>query len=247
MYLIITWVSFFPEANFFSLKRVIFLFFNYPDIYQQLFYPWFKGMPALTASLMVLIIFLYALTLYRIKTGNVKNRNIVFILTILLILLIGVSLIKTPYRDVRYTFFLYPVILLTFTYSIYEITLILSRNTVSRQVLFGGTVILFMIFTKDFNFRHLFYIDSPEVTYRINYTPKEAEFYFWREDYKSPSEMVNENASENDIIISTLDLPVYYLKKMDYIYRSLEDREFDGISRDHGKKELWTNANLIYK
>jgi hypothetical protein len=90
-------------------------------------------------------------------------------------------------------------------------------------------------------------IDSLEVNFRINYSRKLAETYYYKEDYESPGKVISQNITKNDLIISTVAPIEYYLPKLDYYFRSYTDVEFWGRSRNKGTTEIWTNTNLIFK
>ena len=104
----------------------------------------------------------------------------------------------------------------------------------------------FVFFSSDFSLYHLLNINSREVHFRTIYKPSQATIYFFRNDYVTPAEVINDNMSDSDLVITTQAPIEYYLKRLDYYYRNYKDGEFTGRSRLDGKKEVWTNANLIY-
>ena len=81
----------------------------------------------------------------------------------------------------------------------------------------------------------------------MNYNKERAGHYYSRVDVKSPAEIVNKHAKEGDLIVTTVIHSEFYLEKLDYFYVNHESRRFAILSAEGGKKELWTNANLLYK
>jgi hypothetical protein len=65
-------------------------------------------------------------------------------------------------------------------------------------------------------------------------------------DYKTPGLMINQEMYERDIVISLFTPVDYYLKKIDYIYISPQSWRLPSVVACSGKKELWSNAKLIY-
>ena len=107
------------------------------------------------------------------------------------------------------------------------------------------SIIIILFVSEDFNLNHLFNIDTKRVNYRINYTYTQKDYYYPRWDTRTPAERINNDASPQDIIITNEQVNDFYLKRLDYVYKDYRGKII-GVSADHGKKEIWTNANLLY-
>ena len=106
---------------------------------------------------------------------------------------------------------------------------------------------MLFITSEDYSIKHMFNIDKKEFNYRTVYDWPTKGHFIYREDYRSPAEIINNNVANDDIVISTLLVPDYYLNKLDYQYRNYKNREFMGVIACGGEKEIWTNKHLIYK
>jgi hypothetical protein len=101
--------------------------------------------------------------------------------------------------------------------------------------------------TEDFGIDHMKKIDSKEVNFRLDYGPSRTRHYYTRRDYRTPALIINEQIKDGDIVISLLTPPDYYLKHLDHIYVNSRSKRLPGVVACSGTKELWSNANLIYK
>ncbi len=245
-----SWLIFFPEESHISINKIFWVFINYPDLYQKIFIPWFRPVPYFIIICISSIAGYFAIFMYKSKkeTKDVFAKAN-FLLAIIIFLVTSVAILKTPYNDVRYTFFIYPLILLFLLFSMQSIAKFLTKKRTYAYSLYFIFLALFIILSSDFNPNHILKIDSKEVRFRTIYSALRERMYYEQEDYMTPANVINKNALDNDIIITT-EAPItieYYLKRLDYIYIDYKDGEFTGRSRLNGKKEIWTGANLIYK
>jgi hypothetical protein len=244
-YYIDTWFQFFPNLYLFSLKKVIVLFFGYPDIYNQVVYPWFNSLP-ITVLFSTSIILIYTVIYFVSDYDNEEYDSYRFILLILLLMVLAVSITVTPYQLERYTFFIYPLFILISLISLKNIAYHVLKNKYINVVLFSYTVI-FVLFSKDYNLYHIYNIDSHGIHFKMGYSKELVRLYYFREDYEMASQAINKNLESGDIVISTLAPMEYYLDKLNYFYLDYNNVEFSRRSRLNGTKELWTNACLIYR
>jgi hypothetical protein len=240
------WFRYFNELNQFSFKKVIWILFNYPDLYQQFLMPWFKPFPIQTL-LTYIIIFILLLLMYLTGWDKEEFRGHKFLFLTLMLMIIGVALIETPYYSARYSFFIYPILLTFVPLSLMYVIKKLIQNTNLQIITFLILIISFLSLSEDFNFDHIYNINSKRIHFKEDYGRELAGLYYYREDYKSPAEVINKKRQNNEIVISLLAPMEYYLDNLDYYYRNYKDEEFTGRSRERGKKEIWTNSKLIFK
>ena len=67
-----------------------------------------------------------------------------------------------------------------------------------------------------------------------------------RRDYKGVAEVINHEAKESDLVISAHQAVDYYTDKLDYILCASDNFQFENYTACRGKKERWTNLDLIY-
>ncbi len=239
------------EASFYSskansfgnLKVFIKESLNYPYVYET-FALFRETLPLLTVISILIIIIGSLLSISPIFKDD-KKQKIIFAL--FLILFLGVTIIKTGFFDTRYFFFLLPVYYLILILSIRTlIGLVVKKNNLKITLTFAFVVSLF-IFTEDFNAKHLLEIDSVDINFRKNFSPSQRDHYYPRWDSRYVSEIVNNEANKDDIIVSDEQTSQFYLNRLDYLYRDYRSFDFKNESVNNGKNERWTNAKLIYK
>ena len=245
-----SWLIFFPEESHISINKIFWVFFNYPNFYQKIFLPWLYGMPLLTILSFIFIGASLLIVFYRSWKRMGEGKSVLtggeFLLAVLIFLVSLVAALKMPYNSTRYTFFIYPLVLLLILYSTMQICNFLFRDRKYILLFYYLLAAGFVLLSADYSIYHLINIDSKEVHFRTIYNHKRATIYFYRNDYVTPAEVINENMNDSDLVVTTQAPIEYYLKRLDYYYRNYKDAEFTGRSRLDGKKEIWTNANLIY-
>ena len=222
-----------------NAKQLFIALFKYPDIFSKVIYAFFQTLPLFTIS-SALILFIGAID--AVYSNKNKREAYLFLLTILIILIMLISMLRQPYISTRYFFFLYPIILLLISLSLYNL---LNRFTSSYQSIIIVPILIFMALSEDYLLHHYTNIDSDEITYRMSYNEKITNHLYARWDYRSPARFINDNSSPDDIIITATYAAPYYLDRLDYFYH---DHGRDNLSNSigcNGKKSLWTNAGLI--
>jgi len=245
-----SWYRFFPEESHISINKLFWVFINYPNFYEKIIIPWLKPMPFFIVFTFLFVVGYLVILLFKSKNGNDKEfTNANFLFAIVIFLVSFVAIIRTPYNDVRYVFFVYPLILFLILFSMKTIGKFLTKRMKYSYALYSIFFVLFIPLSSDYSLYHLLKIDSNEIRYRTIYKAEQKNIYYYQEDYITPSKVINKNVGSSDLVMTTFT-PItieYYLKKLDFIYLNYKDPEFSSRSREKGKKELWTNANLIYK
>jgi hypothetical protein len=226
-----------------SWKEILLILFNYPDIARNIIIPWMRTMPVFTIT-SAFIIFLG--TLKSLKRPIENDLGYRLLLSLIIILGLLVSTMPLIYHETRYTFFFYPVILLLFVVSMTRLIYSVCPRPLIAACLLLLSSFIFCALTEDFSIRHMKEIDSREINFRINYSPATARHFYKRADYRTPAEIINNEIAEGDIVISTLTPVDYYLETIDYIYIDYRSKRLAGVVACSGKKELWSNAKLIF-
>lgn len=226
------------------LKSLLIVLFKYPDTYAKILVPWFSAMPVLTIATTLLVLF--GLSESAIKRHD-EGKGYVLLITILLGLSLIVAALKQPYYETRYTFFLYPVLLLVVTVSLQRLAHLIARDGKAYRISLTGLVMAFMLLSEDFGIEHAWKIDSQNTLYRMAYDRARQTQYYPRRDVWTPAKFVNDNMKVGDIVVNMTKAVPYYLRQIDYVYVNHKSRRFRGIVGCGGKKELWSNTNLIYK
>jgi len=228
-----------------SFENLLEIFFKFPDLYNMAILPWFQVLPVLTALSAGLIFWVLATTLAR-KSAH-SFEGFYFLCAVCLIAGIFVGMANTKYITTRYTFFLYPLVILLAVESLFQVSKLIGSSNRRVITVFLFFAVLLPFVTKDFNLTHLLRVDSPEINFRTAYGEQLSRHYYSRQDYRSPAEVVNANMEFNDGVVTTVTPVDYYLKQLDYIFVGIYESRFSGVSACGGTRELWTNASLLYK
>ncbi len=238
------WLQSFGNANQNKYFNLVEILLNYPDIYTKVIRQWAVAMPFLTGSIIIILILNL---LYLVLKPEQSKEPFLLLIATILILIVFMSLLKTQYNSTRYTFFLYPALILLSCASLKYFGERITA-TLTQQILFFYVLIAtFALFTEDFGIHHLKNIASPEVNFRTNHPTELQELYYARRDFSSPANYVNENANSTDIVIVFWPVFDFYLEKLDFIYMNYNKKSFYGYSACNGGREIWTNAPLLYK
>jgi hypothetical protein len=219
-----------------SIKVIWKKFIDYPYIYET-FHLFYSTLPHLT----LMVVLLLGLGVFLLK--KIEQKLLFFLFTFLLLITLFLNL---TYFDTRYFFFLYPLILLLILSIVEIIAAKISSNNLVSTVSFTILIIGFLFISEDFNINHLYNIDSKAINFRENFSFAQKIHYYPRWDTRAPAEVINRNLNDSDIVITNKQMNDFYLKKLNYIYIDYRESDFPGIFVDNGKKERWTNANLIY-
>ena len=219
--------------------------FNYPDVYYKVVRPWLDAIPVTTVLLGALVIPLFWLSLKRSDEELNRLTPARYLFSILVALVLLVGLLKQPYNITRYTYFLYPIVLVLASISIVRLSRRIDRRS-SRWapfIMVGALAILFV--TEDFGVEHLVRINEPEVRYRLQYDDALAGHYYTRWDFRGAAEFTNEHLSPDDKVLVFHQALAYYLNQTDGIFIRKGSTIHSIVWGCGGTRELWSNAPLL--
>lgn len=225
-----TYASLYPVSHpYFSLSEA---FWGYPNFYRY-FPSWFiEGWPiftVITGMTIILMAYVY-----------LKDRtSIPYVFCVLGCLLptIFASFMYAPFYESRYTFHMYPLLILIFSFSLVTISGYISRKaaTLARgiykeqrfQKVIGVliAVLLAVILSQDIYPSEVLAISRR--TYKTVRNPNKAitnmqPYASYHQDYRTPARFLTEHMHTDDIIILMAKAHVpsiyhYYIGKVDYI------------------------------
>ena len=101
--------------------------------------------------------------------------------------------------------------------------------------------------SEDFSVLYLRDLKSDAVTYRLERYEKFARHWYPRWDFQRPAELVNAAASNGSrvVVSDKVSTVAAYLKPEFAVFWPREDIRFRGISRNAGKRELWSGRQLL--
>ena len=229
-----------------TLSTLIYQIAGFPNVIDMIARPWGRAVPILGLSLFSMLAFSVVWAISSGSSGYKLERTLL-VVTIVLILMVGAA--PSPRLETRYTFFLYPLLLINAVVLILRVVPF-AAGRFKKSAVPGITVIFgWFAMTEDFNLRHLATIDSKETTFRIGMDPDEASHLYPRSDIRAAAEWLRSNASlPGDLIISgpgiaSLD---FYYTNIDFVYVDPSDQRLGNWSCRGGTVERWTNLPLLY-
>jgi hypothetical protein len=233
------------ESQFSAIEFIRTLFL-YPDLYSEIAYRWFMSMPIASAILSGTIIAGVILA----KTGRWKGKDAsvyLFIVGLLIALTLLVSILPQPHKSIRYTFFLYPAVLLAVSSVLIVFAQKYSRSTRIQALVIVGLISGYCVLSEDINFSYVKNIATDHVIFRTNLTKWQEDIVYRRWDYESPAVYVNQAISDGEEVLTTSQSVPFYLDRLDYFYRRESGTDFLPVTACGGTRDLWSNASLVFK
>lgn len=218
---------------------------RYPDFFLEVLTPWSRVLPALGAAIALVCLAAGVLVAWEPDRdeSHVRYR---LLLGITLLLLAAAVVARQPYVSTRYTYFLYPLLLILFGQGL----VLLDRRfrPQARPIVLPAAVAAAVFAgSNDFGLRHAIRVDRPEYLYRTVYGRALHEHFFRRWDYRSVAEVLNRAARPEDLVISAA-YPVMprYTSLLDFVYLDRSDRRIWIVSGCGGRRDLWSNLPLVF-
>ena len=238
------WFNSLTSGHTSKLKALLVVFLKFPDIFTKIIYRWVSVMPVM---MLITIPLLICGAFIAIVKNRDNDQGYLFLFAVSLILVLILAVLDQPYKSTRYTFFLYPIVLLLITVSFRLLVLLITDNLSRMRTVLAALIVAFMILSEDFGIDHLWNINSERILYRMEYDDKLAGHYYLRWDYRAVGEFIRTNLKSDDIIASSARFIQYYLGKLDYLYLDQESSVLRRVLACGGTKDLWTNADILYK
>lgn len=232
-----------------SLRRT---FFGWPDFYTLTLLPWMLDLPWMGVLILASLIYLSFRTL-REPNDTLLRRPWV----LLAYVMVCFGILRADYSELRYWYFIYPVILCVIATGFQDLANRLvngaTDTTASRR---GGwiAVIAFLAafgLSGDFQPRHLAVIASHDVTFRTGPYHNRGAIWYDRKDYASPARYIERvlakvpESGATRVIVTAAEPASFYLGREHAVYLDRGAGTFTLVSRERGTRELWSNRRLL--
>lgn len=217
---------------------------GYPDALREIALPWLGAMPATCALAALAIAAGVAGRLVPAGAPLAAYRG-----SAALLLGLGAltAALAQPYVSIRYTFFLYPPVLVLMAVPLAGLARRAAGSPAGARLAPAAVLVAAVLVSDDVSFAHLLQVDGERAIYRTGYTDAREEQLYTRWDFRGPAEHVNRHAAPGDtIIVSDYSLP-WYLERLDHVYVSAQAGRFRAIACDRGRRDVWTGAALLYR
>jgi hypothetical protein len=214
----------------------------YPEVFSRVVYPLAVAMP-ITTGLLLFLVSMLILLVSRQPARYAAEKNL---LGATLVVLFFLGILETSYIEGRYSFFIYPLLLLLAVDMLCRLAALLSSPRLGTALL-AGMLGGFMLVAEDFSYGHLRAIGTAEVNFRTRYDEGRKALYMHRRDFASPAIYVNEHRQAGERVISAVRVSDFYLGQTDLVYIDHHRRSFANYLACGGSRELWSHAPLLYR
>jgi hypothetical protein len=216
---------------------------GFPDVYHRIGRPWARAMPVMTLGLLLAAAFWFRRS---VAAREQAPGPTACLLGLLLVMALAVSAIPTDRIETRYTFFLYPILLVLAVSAILEFGRHPFFHRRAAQWLLVLLPLLCFAVTEDLQIRLLAHIDSAAVNFRSGMRSARADHYYPLNDTRSVGAWLVSHVQPGDIVVNGIPNLDEYYSGVDYFYMDEEDNRSDAYICDDGRTERWTNHRLIY-
>ncbi len=217
--------------------------FGFPDIYQRIGRPWARAMPALTVAILLSVAFWF---LKSVTAPAKAPTPVASLLALLLLLVFIVGAIPTNRIETRYTFFLFPLLIVMAISASLEIERHWETRRRVPQLLLAALPLLCFTLTEDFQIRQVAHIDSAAANYRLGMSSARTDHYYPRNDMRGVAAWLAAHVQAGDIVVSGIPNLDEYYGGFDYFYLDEEDNRYDAYMCGNGRTERWTNHPVLY-
>jgi hypothetical protein len=218
------------------------LLFGFPDIFDRIGRPWGRTLPVLTVGILLCVAYWFVRS--TTTPGDVRSPMNA-LLGLLFLMVLVVAAIPTSRIETRYTFFLYPLLVVIVVSAILEI----ARHFPSRRpvpnMLLAAAPLLFFAVTGDFQPGQVAHIDSGPVNFRVGMRPARADQYAERNDMRSIAQWLTAHVQPGDVVVSGIPNLDQYYGGIDYFYLDDEDNRYEAYVCGNGHTERWTNHRIL--
>ncbi len=237
-------LAFWTVYDLSSGGRFLQVLFGFPDIYERIGRPWGRAVPGLTVGIVSCVVFWF---IKSIGVPNDAHRPMKSLLCLLFLLVLMVGAIPTNRIETRYTFFLYPLLVIIVISAILELARQFDGRGPLRNLLLAASPLLFFAATEDFQFRQIAGIDSAAVNFRVHMAPARADHYYPRNDMRGIAAWLASHVRPGDVVVSGIPNLDQYYGGFDYFYLDEEDNRYDAYVCANGGTDRWTNHRILYK
>jgi hypothetical protein len=223
------------------LKDIVSLV-GFPDIYDHVFKPWLRTVPVLSASLFVA----FAYWCWRcIAADRTRPDAAALLVSVTIVLVLAVGATPTDRIETRYTFFLYPLLIVLAVGA--QLRFVGTHGKVRIPALVTACVpLLCFAATEDFQPQHVRDVDSARVNYRVGMSAHRVEHYYPRNDIRGVAQWLATQVQPGDVVVTGIPSLDEYYGKIDYFFLDDADNRYEAYVCPDGRTERWSNRPVLY-
>jgi hypothetical protein len=237
--LLVYWLAY----DLFAGGRSLQMIFGFPDMFERIARPWGRVMPIETLCLALCVMFWFFRTVAEPAKASGTIRSLLGLVCLMGVL---VAAIPTNRIETRYTFFLYPLLVVLAVAAILELA---KRASLRRSLLATLAVaapLLWFALMEDFQPIQVAHIDSETTIFRLGMSSARADHYFPRNDMRGVADWLAAHAQPGDVVVSGIPSLDQYYRGFDYFYLDDQDNRYDAYVCADGRTERWTNHRVLF-
>jgi hypothetical protein len=218
-------------------------FVGFPDIYDDIVRPWGRTLPILSLGISALL--LYA-SWNAVKSMQAAADPVAALLSLTIFIALAIGAASTDRVETRYTFFLYPPLIVLAVCAILEIA---RRQKILRKVPVVFTACLPLLCfsaTEDLQPRHILAVDSARINFRVGMSAARVAHYYPHSDMRGAAQWLAAHARPGDVVITGIPTLDQYDHRIDYFYLDLSDNRYETYVCPDNRTERWSNLPVLY-
>jgi hypothetical protein len=229
-----------------NLDKILFYAAGFPPIKRTIFLPFQTDVPLLGGFLLAVI---SLSTIHHVIREQAWPRR--YLISVVLLLILTMPVFYTFQRTTRYVFFFFPlVLLLAYAVTVSLIAWIEESYQLRMKRYVSAAILLVPMVcyaaTEDFHWRHILYASSAQMNFRMGKYDRYFKHWYQRADFEGPTQYVNREYSEGDVVIADHIVMTRYLDKPYTYYVYYKQPEmYPYHARKGGTEEKWTGRPLI--
>jgi Dolichyl-phosphate-mannose-protein mannosyltransferase len=218
------------------------LLFGFPDIFERIGRPWGRTLPVLTLGILLCVAYWFVRST---ATPGDARSPMNALLGLLFLVVLVVASVPTDRIETRYTFFLYPVLVVIVVSAILELAGHFHGRRPMPSILLAAAPLLFFAATEDWQLNQVAHIDSEAVNFRVGMPPARAAHYTERNDMRSIAQWLTAHVQPGDVVVSGIPNLDQYYGGIDYFYLDDQDNRYGAYVCGNGRTERWTNHPIL--
>jgi hypothetical protein len=218
--------------------------FGLPNVFEHIARPWGRAVPGEALGLGLCATYWF---IRSIAIPDAALRTIRALLGVVILMVLLVAASPTERIETRYTFFLYPALIVLAVAAVLELVRRIPLRPAASGVLLLGAPLLSFALTEDFQPGHLAHIDSAAANFRLGIPTGRADHYYARNDLRSVAVWLAAHVRSGDVVISGIPSLDQYDHGFDFFYLDDEDERYDAYVCPDGRTERWTNHRIVFK
>jgi hypothetical protein len=161
-------------------------------------------------------------------------------------MVLAVGAIPTDRIETRYTFFLYPPLIVLAISAVMMALEWFAPRRRTPALLMASAPLLCFAFTEDLQLRQVAHVDSVETNFRLGMPPGRADHYFPRNDMRGIAQWLAANIRPGDVVVTGIPNLDQYYPRFSYFYLDEEDNRYDAYVCPDGRSDRWTNHPVLF-